>query len=286
MPEAPPAPPSRRPGAYAAVLFAIVWREGLRFVHQRARLLAALVRPSIWLLVFAVGVRGALDGAIAAPDGRQIPYETYIVPGLLGMIQLFNGMQSSLSLVADREVGSMRMLMAAPLPRWYLLLCKLLGGVFVSLVQVALFLAIAEATVASLPTPGLLRALPVLLLTGLMLGTIGLLLSSTVRQLENFAGVMNFVIFPMFFMSSALYPLSRVRDSSALLYQLCSLNPFTHAVEAIRSAVYGGVDVPALSVVAACSVVFFLLALWGYETRRLAKTRRRGRALGRRAGTA
>ena len=47
-----------------------------------------------------------------------------------------------------------------------------------------------------------------------MLGALGLVLSSFIRQLENFAGVMNFVIFPMFFTSSALYPLWRVKESS------------------------------------------------------------------------
>ena len=67
-----------------------------------------------------------------------------------------------------------------------------------------------------------------------MLGAMGLFLSSAIRQLENFAGVMNFVIFPMFFASSALYPLWRMRESSVLLHDICAMNPFTHAVELIR----------------------------------------------------
>ncbi len=255
----------------------ILWREALRFVHQRSRLIAALVRPSIWLLVFAVGFRSVLGVSIVPPYESYITYETYIVPGLLGMIQLFNGMQSSLSLVVDREVGSMRILMASPLPRWYLLLCKLMGGVLVSLLQVVLFVAVAEATVVSLPPLGILRGLPVLLLTGLMLGAIGLLLSSKVRQLENFAGVMNFVIFPLFFMSSALYPLWRVRESSEILYQISSYNPFTHAVEAIRFALYGELNLQALGIVAGCTVVFFLLALWGYDSRTSIRGRKKDR---------
>lgn len=71
-----------------------------------------------------------------------------------------------------------------------------------------------------------------------MLGALGLLISSTIRQLENFAGVMNFVIFPMFFMSSALYPLWKMAESSPLLRDICAVNPFTHAVELIRFAFY------------------------------------------------
>ena len=69
-----------------------------------------------------------------------------------------------------------------------------------------------------------------LALSGLMLGALGMLISSGIKQLENFAGVMNFVIFPMFFASSALYPLWRVRESSPLLYYVCELNPFTQSL--------------------------------------------------------
>ena len=83
-----------------------------------------------------------------------------------------------------------------------------------------------------------------------MLGSLALFMSSVIKQLENFAGVMNFVIFPMFFASSALYPLWRIKESSLLLYQLCLFNPFTHAVELIRFALYGQVDWPSLGIVA------------------------------------
>ena len=85
---------------------------------------------------------------------------------------------------------------------------------------------------------GYLTVFPALMLAGLMLGALGLLLSSIIRQLENFAGVMNFVIFPMFFASSALYPLWRMKESSLLLYQISAANPFSHAVELIRFALY------------------------------------------------
>ena len=71
-----------------------------------------------------------------------------------------------------------------------------------------------------------------------MLGALGMLLSSVIQQLENFAGVMNFVIFPMFFASSALYPLWLVQQSSPVVYMICRLNPFTYAVELIRFALY------------------------------------------------
>lgn len=246
-------------------LAGIVTREVLRFLHQRERFLAALVRPLVWLLIFAAGFRAALGIAITPPYQTYIPYEVYIVPGLLGMIQLFNGMQSSLSMVYDREMGSMRILMVTPLPRWYLLSCKLLAGTAVSILQAYTFLAIAALFGIVMPTLGYLAVFPALLVAGLMLGAIGLLLSSTIKQLENFAGIMNFVIFPMFFASSALYPIWKVRDSSATLAFIAEINPFTHAVELIRYALYGRFNAEALAVTAGALVVFLALAIVGYS---------------------
>jgi len=106
-----------------------------------------------------------------------------------------------------------------------------------------------------------LVALPALLLVALMLSALGLLLSNAIRQLENFAGVMNFVIFPLFFLSSALYPLWKMRDSSEWLYWLCAFNPFTHAVELVRFALYERFNTLAMGVCAGLTLVFVLLAV-------------------------
>ena len=110
--------------------------------------------------------------------------------------------------------------------------------------------------------------LPALVLSGLMLGALGMLMSSVSKQLENFAGAMNFVIFPMFFASSALYPLWRVREGSPLLYYICQLNPFTHAVELVRFALYGEINWISLAVVSGCTVVFMVGAILAYDPSR------------------
>ncbi|NEX47940.1 ABC transporter permease [Pseudotabrizicola algicola] len=259
---------------WTIALAAILHREALRFVGQRGRFVAALVRPLVWLFVFAAGFRAALGLSITPPYQTYITYETYIVPGLCGMILLFNGMQSSLSLVYDREMGSMRLLLTAPLPRWWLLFCKLLAGTLVSLLQCAAFLAIAALWGIRLPLSGYLLALPALALSGLMLGALGLMLSSFIRQLENFAGVMNFVIFPMFFLSSALYPLWKMAEASPRLRDLCNLNPFTHAVELIRFALYGQVNLTAALWVSLALAGFGAAALWGYDPARGVQNRK------------
>ncbi len=258
-------PPPLGARAYFTCFKGIVWREILRFLHQRERFLSALVRPLVWLFIFAAGFRQTLGVSIIPPYQTYILYEVFITPGLIGMIQLFNAMQSSLSMVYDRETGAMRTLLVSPFPRSFLLLSKLVGGVSVSLLQVYTFLLVAYFWEIEPPLYGYLTVLPALILAGLMLGSMALFMSSIIRQLENFAGVMNFVIFPMFFASSALYPLWRIKESSVLLYQICLINPFTHAVELIRFALYGQVDWTSLAVVLAFTAAFLGGAIYAYN---------------------
>jgi len=240
--------------AYFICMLGIVWRESLRFLHQRERFISALVRPLVWLFIFAAGFRQTLGVSIIPPYETYVLYEVYITPGLIAMIQLFNGMQSSLSMVYDREMGSMRMLLVSPAPRWFLLVSKLIAGVAVSILQVYAYLVIAYFWEIEPPSPwGYVTILPALVLSGLMMGALGMVLSSLIKQLENFAGVMNFVIFPMFFASSALY-----------------------AVELIRFAFWGKLDPLSLAVVVGCTAVFLLAAVIAYDPARGLLMRRGG----------
>ena len=255
--------------------------------------------------IFAAGFRQTLGVSIIPPYESYVLYEEFIAPGLIGMILLFNAMQSSLSMVYDRETGAMRTLLVSPFPRSFLLSSKLLGGVSVALIQVFAFLLVAYFWEISPPaitevkaftmyvppawfenmggitdpivTPlfsipgflqpfaGYLTVIPALIIAGLMLGSLALFMSSVIKQLENFAGVMNFVIFPMFFASSALYPLWRIREASPLLYEVCRLNPFSYAVELIRFALYGQIDTISLLIVLACTAVFLAAAIFAYN---------------------
>ncbi|MFM2112114.1 MAG: hypothetical protein RLZZ271_774, partial [Pseudomonadota bacterium] len=179
------------------------------------------------------------------------------------------GMQSSLALVYDRETGAMRLLLTAPLHRSWLLLAKLVATALLSVIQMLVFAFMAWAFDTDLQPLQVLLAVPVMLLTSLMLAALGLWLSVYVRQLENFAGAMNFVIFPMFFISSALYPLWKLRESGAVwIEKLAWLNPFTHAVEALRFALHGQINAQALLVVTGTLVVATILAMRGYDPQR------------------
>jgi ABC-2 type transport system permease protein len=252
-------------------LRAVVHREWTRFTQQKGRLVAALVRPVLWLAVFAAGLRGAFGGAAAPPYDRAVPYDVYVVPGLVGMVLLFNGMQSSLAMVYDREMGLMRLLLTAPLPRWWLLFARLFATALLSLAQAIAFIAIAAALGTTLPAAplALAHALAAAFASALMLGALGLLLSVSVRQLENFAGTMNFVIFPMYFLSTALYPLAQLQAAGARwVGQAARWNPFTHAVEWIRFALYGQDPGASPWIVVGTLLACFGLACWGYDPRR------------------
>lgn len=258
-------------------LKAVTRREIIKFSQQRGRLISAFVRPALWLFVFAAGVgsvTGVDPGMYHPYPVQNVPYEEYIIPGLLGMVLLFSGMQSSLSMVYDREMGVMRLLLTAPLPRWYLLTAKLISGTILSVIQAYVFLVISVpviSTYVQINTPmiGFFYALPAVILTGLMLGALGLLLSVYIKQLENFAGTMNFVIFPMFFISSALYPLWRLEERGVyVVYWLANVNPFTYGIELMRYATFGQFNLPAAVVVTGCVIGFLVIAIMGYDPQR------------------
>lgn len=247
-------------------LRAIAGREVHKFMRQPGRLLSSLVRPALWLVVFAAGFHNMSGVAIMPPYETHVEYRVYMVPGLAMMVCLFNGMQSSLAMVYDREMGVMRLLLTAPLPRAFLLACKLAGGAFLSVLQVIAFLVLAMLIGVDLSVMQVVMAMPVVIFGALMLSALGLVLSVYIRQLENFAGTMNFVIFPMFFLSSALYPLRKMQEPGAnWIYEVARFNPFTHAVEALRFALYGQVEQTSLLVVAGSALVFYAVAAFGYD---------------------
>jgi ABC-2 type transport system permease protein len=254
--------------AYHYCFNGIVRREILRFLEQRSRLFSSLIRPLLWLIVFAAGFRSALGVSIMEPYGTYITYQQYITPGLGCMIILFNGMQSSLSMVYDREMGSMKVLLMSPMPRSFLLFSKLVAGAILSTLQVIIFLLITRVVGVDIEFYGYITAIPAIFLVSFFLSALGLMLANLITQLENFAGVMNFVIFPMFFLSSALYPLWKMQEASLWLFWICQYNPFTHCVELLRFALYGQINGSALAVVLGASVVSAVFALSSFKARK------------------
>ena len=254
---------------YIFCMKGIVYKELIRFLKQKSRFFSALVRPLLWLFIFSVGFKTALGLAIIPPYETYITYETYIVPGLVGMVLLFNGMQSSLTMIFDREMGSMKILLTSYINRNYLLFCKMFATAIVSTLQAITFLIVAILYGVDISYIAIILTIPIIIVSSIILNAFALFISSVIKQLENFATVMNFVIFPMFFLSSALYPLWKIKDSSLLLFNISSYNPFTYIVEAIRFSLYGKFELEIFLILGISFVISLIMAFVGFKSKKL-----------------
>src|SRR5712692_8552982 len=186
-------------------VYGIVVREVVRFLRQRGRVLASLGRPFVWLVFAGAGYAAVFAGKNA------IDYRVYMTPGLLGMVVMFGSLLAALSTVTDRDAGVLRMLLVVP-------------ALLLPLVQLRPTLS------------GALLAGGAIVLSSFALGALGLVLAATIRSIENFAGVMNFVIFPMLFVSGALYPL---RHFGPVLQVVAHLNPLAYGVDLLKHGLLG-----------------------------------------------
>ncbi len=254
---------------YISCMNGIVYKELIRFLKQKSRFFSALVRPLLWLFIFSVGFKTALGLAIIPPYETYITYETYIVPGLVGMVLLFNGMQSSLTMIFDREMGSMKILLTSYINRNYLLFCKMFATSLVSTLQAITFLLVAKAYGVEISYIAIICTIPIIIISSIILNAFALFISSVIKQLENFATVMNFVIFPMFFLSSALYPLWKIKDSSILLFNISSFNPFTYIVESIRFSLYSKFDQESFFILGISFIISLIMAFVGFKSKKI-----------------
>ncbi|WP_368028715.1 ABC transporter permease [Arcobacter sp. s6] len=254
---------------YIYCMKGIVYKELIRFLKQKSRFFSALVRPLLWLFIFSVGFKTALGLAIIPPYETYITYETYIVPGLVGMVLLFNGMQSSLTMIFDREMGSMKILLTSYINRNYLLFCKMFATAIVSTLQAITFLIVAILYGVDISYGAIILTIPIIMISSIILNAFALFISSVIKQLENFATVMNFVIFPMFFLSSALYPLWKIKDSSLLLFNISSYNPFTYVVEAIRFSLYEKFDLEIFLILGISLLISLIMAFVGFKSKKV-----------------
>ena len=222
--------------ALARPLLAVLERELLKLLRQRGRLFSSMVRPMLWLLVIGAGFE-----AMQMRPG-QADYRTFLVPGVLGMTLLFGAMLAALATVYDKESGVMRMLVIAPVRRSSIVFARALAAAAVALVQALMLivlLALLGYVSAQLSVP--------LLALGLVgaafaCASLGMLVAACSRTLDNFAAMMNLVIFPVFFLSGSLYP---IRDLPTWLGVAASFNPYTYAVDLLKHSQVAGPTVAA-----------------------------------------
>jgi len=213
-----------------------VWRRDLiRFAGNRAQVMTWLIQPLLFLFVMGSGLQSL---SAASTDGVDL--KTFIFPGVLCVAVLFTAMVSAASLVWDRELGFLREMMVAPVSRTSIVVGKCLGGATIAASQGVIVLALAGLVDVPYDPLLLLGAFGLLVLLAFTVSAFGVLVAVTIKQAQTFTWVMQMAVFPMFFLSGALYP---VAGLPAWLEVLNRINPLTYAVDPMRHLVFSHLDV-------------------------------------------
>jgi ABC-2 type transport system permease protein len=210
----------------------IVWyREVLRFLRTRTRLIGGIVQPLGFLVVMGTGL-SPIVGSL--PEG--VSYRTFIFPGILAMSVTMSSLYSTVSIVYDREFGFMREMLAAPVSRAAIAMGKATGGATIAFAQAILLIAFAPLVGVSLTAASVVELLVALLMLALMITALGIALSSRMSRMESVQVVMSLAIQPLVFTSGAIFPISNLPRWLAVV---CYINPATYGVDAARRAVLG-----------------------------------------------
>ena len=212
-------------GALSAV-YGIVARDLTRTSRQTSRLLGGVARPFMWLLLVGTGYN-----AIARLEGG-VSYQEFVYPGIIVMAALFGAMLTAISTVYDREFGMLRLMLASPAGAPAVLAGRALAAALVGVLQGGIVLACAPLLLRVEPQD-FLAAVGALFLSSISSSVLGLLVAVRLRSVENFAGVINVVLFPLLFVSGALYP---TKGMPPPLRFLAQVNPVTYQVDLMRHA--------------------------------------------------
>ena len=233
----------------------IVARDLTRATRQTGRLLGGIARPFMWLLLIGTGY-----GAIARLESG-LPYQTFVFPGIVVMAALFGGMLTAVSTVYDREFGMLRLMLASPAGVVAVLAGRAAAATLVGTLQGGIVLA-AGPLLLDIALERYLLAAGTLLLVAGMCAMLGLLVAARLRSVENFAGIINVLLFPLLFLSGALYPTGGMPP---LFRTLSRLNPVTSAVDLVRHALgqpaETGLPAAAAVVLGTAALAFLLTAV-------------------------
>ena len=213
-------------------VWVIAYRELLRFVQDRSRMLSSFGMPLLFLVIFGAGFNRIIGSLTEGVD-----FIKFIFPGILAMTVLMTSLFSGLSVVWDREFGFLKELLVAPLSRSGVVLGKAVGGAAVALMQGIIMLLLAPVLGISLSPLMVLKLVPLLVVVSLSLSSLGILIASRMRSQQGFHMVMQLLIFPLIFLSGVFFPVNNV---SPWLEVVAKINPVTYGVDAIRQLFLGG----------------------------------------------
>jgi ABC-2 type transport system permease protein len=212
---------------------ATIWqREVVRYGRDRTRVISTLVQPVMFLLVFGTGLRETL-----ATGNLGVDYVVFMYPGTIAMTVMGVGFFATISTVWDRQFGFLKEILVAPIPRTAIALGKTSGAATMASIQALILLILApiiDVTLHATRIPPLIMSLVML---ALAVAGLGLFIASMMKSTESFGLLVQLLIFPMFFLSGAFFPLTRVPTWMAVLSYI---NPLTYGVDAFRQILLVG----------------------------------------------
>ena len=241
----------------------VLWLRALkRFWRSKSQIIGSIAMPLFFLGFLGLGLnRMAVPGV--AGDGN---YLRFLVPGIIGMSLLFSSTFAGLSVLWDREFGFLKEIMVAPVSRVSIVLGRIAGGSTTSLIQsvmiliISLFLGFAPASLWGVAASALF-----MVLISFTFISIGLIFASNMHDIHGFTLVMNFLVFPLFLLSGALFPVENLPEPVRVLSYL---DPLTYGVDGLRGTLAGVSSLPLaqdLAVLALFSFLFIVLGAWFFE---------------------
>lgn len=249
----------------------------MRSLRDRGQLIGGVSRPIIWLLVLGIGLNPYFRGEIYGEVRFVIPftYLQFLFPAVIVLNIMYTSILFAVSMIWDREFGFLREVLVSPLPKWAILLGKILGGSTVATVHGFLVLILARFADVTLSWEQMALALGLMFALSFGLTSFGVILAARVRSFEGFGVFSNTIILPLYFCSSSVFPLdpSLTRSQTAATYPewlvfLVEINPITYAVDALRGVLIGFNQFNPLigsSVILAMAVSFFVVALVDFK---------------------
>jgi len=209
----------------------VAYREILRFVGDRSRLLSSLFTPLLFLLIFGAGFTKALG-----PLAQNVNYIQFMYPGLIAMTVLTTSLFAGMSVVWDREFGFLKEILVAPIGRTGIVFGKAAGGTMVAFAQVLMMLVLAPFLHVPLSPRIVLSLVPIVIVLSIALSGLGILVASFMQSQQGFQVLTQVLIFPLIFLAGVFFPINNVPDWLAVISKV---NPLTYGVDAIRQVFLG-----------------------------------------------
>ncbi|HEX6506796.1 MAG TPA: ABC transporter permease [Chloroflexota bacterium] len=229
-------------GASLRAVYIIWYRDVLRYWRDRWRVGASLAQPLLYLIIFGTGLSSSLRGVGSfGAGGSVMSYQQFIYPGIMSMAILFTTIFGAMSIVWDREFGFLKEVLVAPINRSAVAIGKTLGSTTQAMIQGLILLVLAPFVGVKLTPLLVIELIPLAFMLAFALSALGVAVGSGIRSIQGFQVVMNFLMLPMFFLSGALFPLTRLPGWMTVLTRL---DPAAYGVDPLRRVVLTGSGVP------------------------------------------